>query len=92
MGMRGLKVRFTSLPKEGFMATREVCGNGYDKSFEIVRLGRSMVFDNLERGIHALAPTCAHCECHIIGHGLEADGRFFCCANCAKHYGRRSLR
>jgi hypothetical protein len=41
----------------------------------------------LECAIHALAPTCAHCGCRIIGHGVEADGRMFCCANCAKQEG-----
>ena len=34
--------------------------------------------------IHALAPTCAHCPCRIIGHGIEARGAFYCCAHCAK--------
>ena len=34
-----------------------------------------------------LAPTCEHCGCRIIGHGVEADGRMFCCANCAKQAG-----
>jgi hypothetical protein len=69
------------------MATCEVCGNEYDKSFEIVQGGRSHVFDSFECAIHVLAPTCAHCECRIIGHGLEAGGEFFCCASCAKHSG-----
>jgi hypothetical protein len=31
--------------------------------------------------IHRLAPACAHCGCKVIGHGLEAHGQFFCCAN-----------
>ncbi len=74
------------------MATCEVCGNDYDKSFEIVRAGRSHVFDSFECAIHALAPTCAHCECRIIGHGLEAGELFFCCATCAKHYGVQGLK
>jgi hypothetical protein len=30
-----------------------------------------------------LAPTCAHCECRIIGHGVESNGTFYCCAHCA---------
>ena len=29
----------------------------------------------------------AHCQCRIIGHGIESDGTFFCCAACAKHMG-----
>jgi hypothetical protein len=27
----------------------------------------------------------------MIGHGLEADGRFFCCAHCAREMGVVSL-
>jgi hypothetical protein len=57
--------------------TCEVCGNTYDKSFECA--------------IHALAPTCAHCACRIIGHGMEADGVFYCCAHCASQHGIHEL-
>ena len=66
------------------MARCEVCGNEYDKSFEIIQGGESHVFDSFECAIHALAPTCEHCECRIIGHGMEAGGRFFCGASCAR--------
>jgi hypothetical protein len=41
------------------------------------------VFDSFECGIHALAPVCENCGCRVIGHGVEADGRVFCCAHCA---------
>jgi hypothetical protein len=44
-------------------------------------------FDSFECAIHALAPTCEHCGCRIIGHGVEAGGRMFCCAHCAKQAG-----
>jgi hypothetical protein len=74
------------------MAKCEVCGNDYDKSFDVVVSGRSHTFDSFECAIHALAPTCAHCECRIIGHGLEAGERFFCCANCAHQSGVRELK
>jgi hypothetical protein len=67
------------------MATCEVCGNEYDKAFEVSRGGESHVFDSFECAIHALAPACEHCGCKIVGHGIEADGRFFCCAHCASH-------
>jgi hypothetical protein len=30
-----------------------------------------------------LAPECAHCGCKVIGHGVEEDGRIFCCEHCA---------
>lgn len=69
------------------MAQCEVCGNEYDKSFEVMMAGQRHVFDSFECAIHALAPQCEHCGCRVIGHGLEADGRYFCCANCASHAG-----
>ena len=47
----------------------------------------SGTFDSFECAIHALAPTCAHCQCRIIGHGAEHDGTFYCCAHCAKQAG-----
>jgi hypothetical protein len=49
------------------------------------------VFDSFEYAIHRMAPTCEHCQCKIIGHGVEADGRFFCCANCAREEGATAL-
>jgi hypothetical protein len=75
------------------MATCEVCGNEYDKAFEIRINGATHVFDSFECAIHALAPTCEHCGCRVIGHGVEAgDGRIFCCANCAALSGVEQLR
>ena len=74
------------------MAVCETCGNDYDKSFEIVRGGERRVFDSFECAIHALAPTCAHCGCRVIGHGVESDGSIFCCAHCAEHVGVEGLR
>ena len=65
----------------------EVCGNEYDKTFEVIRNGESHVFDSFECAIHALAPECEHCGCRIIGHGVEADGSFYCCAHCAAKKG-----
>jgi hypothetical protein len=67
------------------MARCEVCGNDYDKAFQVSLGGETHVFDCFECAIHALAPLCAHCECRIIGHGMEADGKFYCCAHCANH-------
>ena len=69
------------------MATCEVCGNDYDKAFEVTRDGESHTFDSFECAIHALAPACDHCDCRIIGHGVEADGKMFCCAHCAQKSG-----
>ena len=69
------------------MARCESCGNDYDKTFEVRMHGESHTFDSFECAIHALAPTCGHCGIRIIGHGIEADGRFYCCAHCARHSG-----
>lgn len=69
------------------MSQCEVCGNEYDKAFEVVMGGKSHVFDSFECAIHALAPKCDHCGCRIIGHGVETDDRCFCCAHCAAEAG-----
>jgi len=69
----------------------DVCGNDYDKAFQVVGLGRTMTFDSFECAIHALAPVCAHCGCRIVGHGVEADGAFYCCAHCARRQGADGL-
>lgn len=74
------------------MAQCEVCGNDYDKAFEVVMQRKSHVFDSFECAIQALAPTCRHCGCKIVGHGMEADGLFYCCANCAKQEGVSGVR
>ncbi len=69
------------------MAQCEVCGNEYDKAIEVTAAGTTHTFDSFECAIHALAPTCEHCGVRVIGHGVEADGRFFCCAHCAAREG-----
>ena len=70
----------------------EVCGNEYDKSFTIQRDGESHVFDSFECAIHLLAPTCAHCQCRIVGHGVEVEETIYCCAHCAKASGMQGPR
>jgi hypothetical protein len=74
------------------MATCEVCGNDYDKAFQVTKEGREHTFDSFECAIHALAPRCAHCDCRIVGHGVEADGTLYCCAHCARESGAEELR
>ena len=74
------------------MAVCETCGNDYDKSFEVKMKGKSHTFDSFECAIQALAPTCQHCGCRIIGHGLEDDGVYFCCDHCAQMSGVTALR
>ena len=61
-----------------------VCGNEYDKAFEVRFGDEQLVFDSFECAIHRLAPTCGHCGCRIVGHGVEADGRTYCCSHCAR--------
>ncbi|KAF1684973.1 hypothetical protein B1992_13720 [Pseudoxanthomonas broegbernensis] len=74
------------------MARCDVCGNDYDKAFQLIQSdGSRGTFDSFECAIHALAPVCEHCGCRIVGHGAEHDGRFFCCAHCAGHAGVQGI-
>jgi len=73
------------------VAVCDVCGNEYDKTFEITRGDESGTYDSFECAIHAMAPTCPHCRCKVIGHGVEANGSIFCCAHCAQEEGVTAL-
>lgn len=74
------------------MGRCERCGNDYDKAFEVRMPGGDLhVFDSFECAISTLAPRCAHCDCRIIGHGVEAGMHIYCCANCAHEAGVRTL-
>jgi Zn finger protein HypA/HybF involved in hydrogenase expression len=74
------------------MAQCETCGNDYDKAFEVIMAGTSYTFDSFECAIQTLAPTCSHCGCRIIGHGVEADDTLYCCAHCAGKKGVSELQ
>jgi hypothetical protein len=74
------------------MARCEVCGNDYDKSFEVSGPRGRGTFDSFECAIHKVAPTCEHCGCRVIGHGIEAGAKFYCCANCARAAGAQGAR
>ncbi len=74
------------------MAKCEQCGNDYDKAFQVLKEGRTWTFDSFECAIQALAPSCAHCGCRILGHGVEKNGTMYCCAHCAQQQGARELR
>ncbi len=74
------------------MATCEVCGNDYDMSFEVHAQGAVHVFDSFECAVHKMAPICEHCSVKVIGHGVEAHGKFYCCAHCAEMAGEPGLR
>ena len=74
------------------MASCEVCGNDYDKAFQVTDAGGDEhVFDSFECAIHAIAPRCDHCGCVIIGHGHEAGASMYCCAHCAQEQGHAEL-
>jgi hypothetical protein len=70
----------------------EVCGNSYDKLFEIDAAGVKHRFDSFECAIQALAPRCSHCGCRVIGHGVESGADIFCCAHCAHQQGRSEIQ
>ncbi len=74
------------------MGQCDVCGNEYDKTLQITYQGTTSTFDSFECAIQGIGPTCAHCGCRIIGHGVESDGRMFCCANCARTTGVTQFR
>jgi phage terminase large subunit GpA-like protein len=80
------------LAVEGHAMKCEVCGNEYDKAFIVEMGGQRHTFDSFECAIHAVAPTCAHCDCHIVGHGVEQDGAIYCCAHCAHEAGATELK
>ena len=74
------------------MAQCEVCGNQYDKAFEVTMPGdEARTFDSFECAIYALAPTCQNCGVKVIGHGVEAGGSFYCCAHCAGQAGAEGV-
>jgi hypothetical protein len=58
------------------MARCDVCGNDYDKTLQVTQGGRSMTFDSFECAIQA----------------IEAHGKIFCCAHCAKQEGVKGVK
>ena len=75
------------------MAVCDTCGNDYDKAFQVTRAGKTMTFDSFECAIAAMAPKCTHCDCRVIGHGVEATGgEIYCCAHCASQHSVRGLK
>jgi hypothetical protein len=65
--------------------------NDWLKAFRITQGGKTVTFDSFECAIHAMAPRCAHCECRVMGHGVEAGGRIYCCAHCARDSGAQGI-
>ncbi|WP_433241764.1 hypothetical protein ACQPYK_36810 [Streptosporangium sp. CA-135522] len=73
------------------MAQCEVCGNDYDMSFEVHAQGAVHVFDSFECAIQRMAPICERCGVRIVGHGVQAGRRWFCCAHCARQEGADTI-
>lgn len=73
--------------RESGMQRCENCGNEYRGTFQIVMGDQDHFFDCFECAINALAPRCAHCGTRVIGHGIEGNGKIFCCTHCAKSEG-----
>jgi hypothetical protein len=74
------------------MTPCECCGNTYDKAFRVTLAdGTIHTFDSFECAIQITAPICAHCSCRIVGHGVEAEGKIFCCAHCSRMMGVEGL-
>jgi hypothetical protein len=73
------------------MARCAVCGNEYEQTFEVTMGGKQHVFDSFECAISALAPTCLHCGCRVIGHGVQVQDKIYCCANCARQEGAQGV-
>ncbi|TDE16022.1 hypothetical protein [Jiangella asiatica] len=70
----------------------DVCGNEYERTFTLRTAdGHEYVFDSFECAVHRCAPECAHCGCKVIGHGIQAGDRVFCCAHCAQEEGVRAV-
>lgn len=70
------------------MAECDVCGNDYDRAFEVRTAdGKSYVFDCIECAAHQLAPHCVTCGVRILGHGLSNEQHTYCCARCARRAG-----
>ena len=69
------------------MAICATCGNDYDKAFTVTRGAESATYDSFECAVHGMAPTCDHCGCRILGHGVEVGAEMYCCAHCARESG-----
>lgn len=70
------------------MTMCSTCGNDYDQSFRVTtHSGESLVFDSIECAAQRIAPRCAHCQCQVLGHGIQHEGTVFCCAHCAANSG-----
>ena len=91
-GLEARRMHFAESKGGRPMPRCDVCGNDYDQAFQVTVGGATHTFDSFECAIHRLAPACEHCGCKIVGHGVEAGSRVYCCASCARHSGVKSLK
>lgn len=73
------------------LARCDTCGNSYDKTFTVTRGNTVGTFDSFECAVEAMAPHCAHCGCRVLGHGVEHEDTFYCCAHCARLDGAHGI-
>lgn len=74
------------------MAKCATCGNEYDKAISVTtHTGDTYTFDSFECAAHKLAPTCNRCGTRVLGHGVEAGDKIYCCAHCAERNGVHGL-
>ncbi|WP_152347492.1 hypothetical protein [Brevibacterium sp. CFH 10365] len=69
------------------MTICDTCGNDYEQTFTLSFENESWNFDSFECAIHKAAPTCEHCGCRILGHGVHDGESVFCCSHCAREAG-----
>jgi hypothetical protein len=69
----------------------EICGNTYDKMLTILIDNVNHHYDCFECAIQGLAPKCSHCGVRIIGHGLQEEDEYYCCAHCARAAGQQQF-
>lgn len=60
------------------------CGNESHNTFQVTQGDTTLSFDSFQCAISRLAPVCACCAVRILGHVVEAQGRIFCSAQCAR--------
>ncbi len=57
------------------MARCDVCGNDYDKAFQVTRAGRTLNFDSFECAIHAMPPLARIVTARLSGTESRREGR-----------------
>ena len=75
---------------------RPSCAARVHAGSESLIVGRDYAVSSYTSAQTGLRPDaeihCEHCGVRIVGHGLEKDGRMFCCDHCAEGEGVTELR